>query len=29
MGFISLENFQHSFFEAIIAERKAKGKFRD
>ena len=29
MGFISLENFQHSFFEAVIAERKAKGKFRD
>ena len=29
MGFVSLENFQHNFFEAIIAERKAKGKFRD
>jgi len=29
MGFISLENFQHGFFEAVIAERKAKGKFRD
>ena len=29
MGFASLENFQPVFFEAIIAERKKRGKFRD
>ncbi|RHZ36985.1 hypothetical protein [endosymbiont GvMRE of Glomus versiforme] len=29
MGFANLENFQSAFFEAIITERKKKGKFRD
>ncbi|RHZ36439.1 hypothetical protein [endosymbiont GvMRE of Glomus versiforme] len=29
MGFANLENSQPAFFEAIITERKKKGKFRD